>query len=145
MSLTHPALADRTDVARDVRLALLGCGTVGGGVARLLVNPTSTVAARGGIDYWLTGIAVRSLSKPRPQEIPPALFTEDARRLVEDANIDVVNLCINPIAGLSLLQSALAAGIMNVFIQPGAGSADIDQFARAHDMTVHNGCILREM
>ena len=94
MSLTHPAHADRTDPSRDVRIALLGCGTVGGGVARLLVNSTSSVPARSGVDYWLAGIAVRSLAKPRPAEIPAALFTEDAHALVDDPAIDVVIECI---------------------------------------------------
>jgi homoserine dehydrogenase len=72
----------------------LGCGTVGSGVARLLVNATSSVPARSGVDYWLAGIAVRSLSKPRPPEIPAGLFTEDARSLVDDPGIDVVIECI---------------------------------------------------
>ncbi len=94
MSLTHPAHADRTDANRDVRIALLGCGTVGSGVARLLVNATSSVPARSGVDYWLAGIAVRSLSKPRPSEIPSSLFTEDARALALDPSIDVVIECI---------------------------------------------------
>jgi homoserine dehydrogenase len=94
LSLTHPAHADRTDANRDVRIALLGCGTVGSGVARLLVNATSSVPARSGVDYWLAGIAVRSLSKPRPSEIPPGLFTEDARALALDPSIDVVIECI---------------------------------------------------
>ena len=95
MSLTHPAHAERTDASsRDVRIALLGCGTVGSGVARLLVNSTSSVPARSGVDYWLAGIAVRSLAKPRPAEIPSDLFTEDARSLVDDPAIDVVIECI---------------------------------------------------
>ena len=94
MSLTQPAHADRKDLSRDVRIALLGCGTVGSGVARLLVNSTSSVPARSGVDYWLAGIAVRSLAKPRPAEIPADLFTEDARSLALDPTIDVVIECI---------------------------------------------------
>ena len=94
MSLTQPAHADRTGSDRDVRIALLGCGTVGSGVARLLVNSTSSVPARSGVDYWLSGIAVRSLAKPRPAAIPANLFTEDARALVDDPAIDVVIECI---------------------------------------------------
>ncbi|MGH7727409.1 MAG: homoserine dehydrogenase [Vulcanimicrobiaceae bacterium] len=94
LSLTHPAHADRTDVGRDVRIALLGCGTVGSGVARLLVNATSSVPARSGVDYWLAGIAVRSLAKPRPPEIPSELFGDDARALACDPEIDVVIECI---------------------------------------------------
>ncbi len=94
MSLTHPAHAERIDPSRDVRIALLGCGTVGGGVARLLVNSTSSVPARSGVDYWLAGIAVRSLAKPRPSEIPAGLFSEDARALAIDPSIDVIIECI---------------------------------------------------
>ncbi len=94
MSLTQPAHADRSGPGTDVRIALLGCGTVGSGVARLLVSKMSTIPAQSGVDYWLAGIAVRSLDKPRPQEIPSDLFTEDARALALDPSIDVVIECI---------------------------------------------------
>lgn len=111
MSLTHPAHADRTDAQADVRIALLGCGTVGSGVARLLVNSTSSVPARSGVDYWLAGIAVRSLAKPRPAEIPQGLFTEDARALVDDPTIDVVIECIGGTGiAADLVTSALRSG-----------------------------------
>jgi len=111
LSLTHPAHADRTDAQADVRIALLGCGTVGSGVARLLVNSTSSVPARSGVDYWLAGIAVRSLTKPRPAEIPFDLFTENARALVDDATIDVVIECIGGTGvAADLVTSALESG-----------------------------------
>jgi homoserine dehydrogenase len=111
LSLTHPAHADRTDAGRDVRIALLGCGTVGSGVARLLVNSTSSVPARSGVDYWLAGIAVRSLAKPRPAEIPSDLFTEDARSLVDDPTIDVVIECIGGTGiAAEFVVAALSAG-----------------------------------
>jgi homoserine dehydrogenase len=111
LSLTHPAHASRTDAGRDVRIALLGCGTVGSGVARLLVNATSSVPARSGVDYWLAGIAVRSLGKPRPAEIPAGLFTEDARALVDDPAIDVVIECIGGTGiAANLVVAALEGG-----------------------------------
>ena len=111
MSLTHPAHADRPEAGRDVRIALLGCGTVGSGVARLLVNSTSSVPARSGVDYWLAGIAVRSAAKARPAEIPPDLFTENARALVDDSTIDVVIECIGGTGvAAELVVAALEAG-----------------------------------
>lgn len=111
MSLTQPAHADRTDAQADVRIALLGCGTVGSGVARLLVNSTSSVPARSAVDYWLAGIAVRSLAKPRPAEIPLDLFTEDARALVDDPTIDVVIECIGGTGiAAALVTRALESG-----------------------------------
>ncbi|GAC1399210.1 MAG: homoserine dehydrogenase [Vulcanimicrobiaceae bacterium] len=89
----------------------MGCGTVGSGVARLLVNSTSSVPARSGVDYWLAGIAVRSLDKPRPREIPAGLFTEDARALAEDPAIDVVIECIGGTGiAADLVVGALSAG-----------------------------------
>jgi homoserine dehydrogenase len=89
----------------------LGCGTVGSGVARLLVNSTSSVPARSGVDYWLAGIAVRSLEKPRPPEIPTDLFTEDAASLVDDPTIDVVIECIGGTGvAATFVVAALEAG-----------------------------------
>jgi homoserine dehydrogenase len=111
LSLTHKAHADRTDAERDVRIALLGCGTVGSGVARLLVSSESSVPARSGVDYWLTGIAVRSPEKPRPKEIPASLFTEDAEALVGDPAIDVVIECIGGTGvAARLVERALRSG-----------------------------------
>ncbi len=111
LSLTHQAHVDRTDAERDVRIALLGCGTVGSGVARLLVSSESSVPARSGVDYWLSAIAVRSLAKPRPPEIPASLFTEDAESLVGDPSIDVVIECIGGTGvAARLVEAALRAG-----------------------------------
>jgi homoserine dehydrogenase len=111
LSLTHQAHADRTDAERDVRIALLGCGTVGSGVARLLVSSESSVPALSGVDYWLSAIAVRSLAKPRPAEIPASLFTEDAESLVKDPSIDVVVECIGGTGvAARLVEGALRAG-----------------------------------
>ena len=140
MSLTHPAHADRTDTSRDVRIALLGCGTVGGGVARLLVNSTSSVPARSAVDYWLAGIAVRSLDKPRPAEIPASLFTEGARALVDDPTIDVVIECIGGTGiAAELVVAALRAGKHIVTANKdllGTRGPELRGLAAAHGVTI---------
>ncbi|MGH8163659.1 MAG: hypothetical protein ACREP1_04915, partial [Rhodanobacteraceae bacterium] len=61
-----------------VGIALLGCGTVGGGVADLLLRERSRIENRCGVRYALRGIAVRSPDKPRPAAIPRELFTRNA-------------------------------------------------------------------
>ncbi len=95
MSLSQPAHADRTDVGhRSVRVALLGCGTVGSGVANLLLHSASGIAERSGVPFFLEAVAVRSLEKPRPLEIPPELLTDDARAVIDNPEIDVVIECI---------------------------------------------------
>jgi homoserine dehydrogenase len=95
MSLSQPAHADRTDAdPRSVRIALLGCGTVGSGVANLLLHSASAIAARGGVPFSLEAVAVRHLGKPRTVAIPTALLTDNAFAVIEDASIDAVIECI---------------------------------------------------
>lgn len=59
--------------------------------------------------------------------------------------IDVLDLCIHPALGLSIVQQAKEKGIKNVFIQPGAGSEDILKYCKDNQLNVHEGCVLREM
>lgn len=72
---------------REVTIALLGCGTVGTEVARLLSEQGDVLSARAGARLRLIGIAVRSLDTPRDPAIDPALFTTDAASLISQADI----------------------------------------------------------
>jgi len=112
LSLTHPAHADRTTLDQDcVRIALLGCGTVGGGVANLLLASASAIAARSGAAFSLEAIAVRSVDKPRPESIPHELLTDDAHALVTDPAIDVIIECIGGTGiAAELVETALRRG-----------------------------------
>jgi homoserine dehydrogenase len=112
LSLTHTAHADRTQLDRDtVRIALLGCGTVGSGVANLLIGSASAIAARSGVAFALEAIAVLSLDKPRTDSIPRSLLSGDARALVLDPAIDVVIECIGGTGvAADLVETALVRG-----------------------------------
>ncbi|MPZ27730.1 MAG: homoserine dehydrogenase [Micromonosporaceae bacterium] len=76
--------------APAVRLALLGCGTVGAEVVRLLHEQASDLAARVGAPVELAGIAVRRPGRARDVPADPALFTADALGLVKRSDVDVV-------------------------------------------------------
>ncbi|HTJ33658.1 MAG TPA: homoserine dehydrogenase, partial [Dactylosporangium sp.] len=87
---------------------MLGCGTVGTEVARLLTDQAEDFAARIGAPVELTGIAVRRPNKHR--EVPAELLTTDADSLVE-SDVDVVVEVIGGIEPVrSLLLKALRAG-----------------------------------
>jgi homoserine dehydrogenase len=73
-----------------VRLALLGCGTVGAQVVRLLHEQAGDLAARVGAPVELAGIAVRRPGRVRDVPADPALFTTDALGLVKRPDVDVV-------------------------------------------------------
>lgn len=93
-----------------LRIALLGCGSVGTEVARLLITERDALAARIGAPVELAGIAVRRLGLQRDLDLDPALFTTDAHGLVA-SGVDVV---IEVIGGLeparALILSALEHG-----------------------------------
>jgi homoserine dehydrogenase len=76
---------------RPVRLALLGCGTVGAEVVRLMHDQAPDLTARIGAPLELAGIAVRRLGRDRgPLPVDPSLFTTDALGLVKRDDVDVV-------------------------------------------------------
>lgn len=97
-------------IDRTVRVALLGAGSVGSQVVRLLREQSADLEARIGGKIDLVGVAVRDLSAPRDSEIPAHLLTTDAEALVA-SGVDVV---IELIGGIeparSLIFSALEHG-----------------------------------
>jgi homoserine dehydrogenase len=74
-----------------VNVALLGCGTVGAEVVRLLHEHAADLTARVGAPLRLAGIAVRRSGRDRSSlPVPADLFTTDALGLVKRDDIDVV-------------------------------------------------------
>ncbi|WIX82247.1 homoserine dehydrogenase [Amycolatopsis carbonis] len=94
---------------RAIKVALLGCGTVGSEVVRLLTEQADELAARAGAAVELAGIAVRRPDKH--PELPQELVTDDAAALVVREDVDVVVELvggIEPVRGWLL--AALSAG-----------------------------------
>jgi homoserine dehydrogenase len=71
---------------RPIRVALLGAGSVGSEVARLLLEQKSELAARVGAELELVGVAVRDL-KTKRNGFPKELLTTDAESLILGADI----------------------------------------------------------
>ncbi|GAA4456182.1 homoserine dehydrogenase [Phytohabitans houttuyneae] len=97
---------------KPVRVALLGCGTVGSEVVRLLHEQAADLTARIGAPVEIAGIAVRRLGRDRGDlPVDPALFTTDALGLVKRDDVDVV---VEVVGGIeparSWLVEALKAG-----------------------------------
>jgi homoserine dehydrogenase len=94
-----------------IRVGLLGCGHVGGALARLLLEDASRITARTGLQLELAAIAVRSAAKQRPVPVPEHLLTIDAHAVVTDPSIDLV---VEVIGGIEpargLILAALKAG-----------------------------------
>ncbi|NLT26212.1 MAG: homoserine dehydrogenase [Microbacteriaceae bacterium] len=95
--------------ARTIKVALLGAGSVGSQVARLLLEHADDFEQRAGARIELIGIAVRDPEAPRDVELPRELLTTDVERLILSADF-VVELMggIEPARGL--ITRALESG-----------------------------------
>jgi homoserine dehydrogenase len=70
-------------------IALIGCGTVGSGVARLLLEQHERLAARAGRPLVLRRVVVRNPAKPRAIALPRELVTTELRSVLTDPAIQV--------------------------------------------------------
>ena len=92
-----------------IGVGLLGLGTVGGGVASILLNPQERHPLVK--DLYLVRVAVRDLQRSRPVELPDAMLTTDPAAVVNDPAVDVL---VEVIGGIeparTLILQAIAAG-----------------------------------
>lgn len=94
---------------QPVTVALLGGGTVGSQVARLLVAGSSDLESRVGAPLQLTAVAVRDTSVARPG-IDPGLITGDAAAVAASGADIVVEAMGGIEPARTLILSAMAAG-----------------------------------
>ena len=93
-------------MTEPLKVALLGCGTVGSAVLRLIDAQSDELAARIGRPVQVAGIAVR-----RPAhhpDVPAELLTTDARALVARADIDLV---VEVIGGIEPARTLILSAI----------------------------------
>jgi homoserine dehydrogenase len=92
-----------------VTVGMLGCGTVGTGVVRLLTDHADQIAARVGIPIELGPVAVRDTGRRRDVQIDG--LTSDAHSVTTDPDVDIV---VEVIGGIeparSLIVEALESG-----------------------------------
>ncbi len=109
LSLQMVRSAGAAVAAPPVGIALLGCGTVGGSVAKLLADKATDYQARLGRPISLVGVAVRDSGKDRG--LDPALVTANPLDLVSHPDVHVVVEVMGGVApALDLVLAAIRAG-----------------------------------
>ena len=71
-------------------VAIVGMGTVGAGVARLLLDHGDRTARHAGRTLWLEKVVVQDLAKPRNVDLPKGVLTNDLNDVLNDPSIEVV-------------------------------------------------------
>ncbi|MCP4944864.1 MAG: homoserine dehydrogenase [Planctomycetaceae bacterium] len=71
-------------------VAIVGLGTVGSGVARLLLDHGDRTARHAGRTMWLKKAVVRDLTRARDVELPDGVLTDSLQEVIDDDEITVV-------------------------------------------------------
>lgn len=72
------------------KVALLGCGTVGTALLKLLAAQSSRIASQWGVRIEVATILVSDAARARPQEVPQHLLTDNPQEVITRPDIDVV-------------------------------------------------------
>ncbi|MGP9693295.1 homoserine dehydrogenase [Brachybacterium sp. AOP25-B2-12] len=106
MSSTGPLAASGRP---PLKVAVLGAGTVGVEVLRLLTTQADDLAQRVGVPLQVIGISVRDTTKDRGPHVDPSLYVHDAHALVREADL-VVELMGGIEPARTLLLESMAHG-----------------------------------
>lgn len=99
-------------MAKPLRIALAGLGTVGGGVVRLLQTNRELIAARAGREVEIAAVCARDRGKDRGVDLSPYAWEDDMAVLAGREDVDVVVELVGGSDGpaLALARRSLAAG-----------------------------------
>ena len=95
---------------KPVQVGIMGCGTVGTGVARLLIEKQQLVEQRTGVTLALRHVADLDKSKAHGLNLAPGVFIQDAQQIVTDPQIDIV---IEMIGGQTLAKELILTAMRN--------------------------------
>lgn len=127
-------------MADALGIALVGCGTVGAGVAKLLLSESARLEQRAGRPLELRHVVVQNRHKMRSVELPSSMITEDLNVALHDPHVDVIcELMGGTTTSKRVVLAALAMGkhvvTANKALLADAGH-EIFQAARNADRTV---------
>lgn len=127
-------------MADALGIALIGCGTVGSGVVKLLREQPERLTQRAGRPLEIRRVVVRDKAKSRPVEVPAQLLTEDLADALNDPRVEVVcELMGGTTTAKRVVLAALAAGkhvvTANKALLADAGH-EIFEAARRADRTI---------
>ncbi|BBN59660.1 homoserine dehydrogenase [Hydrogenovibrio marinus] len=97
---------------KEVRLGLLGLGTVGGGTVNILQTTQTEIQRRlgGKVSVKVEQIAVRDLNRARPVDTTGIDLTTDPLAVVNNPNVDIV---VELMGGTTLAKTCLEQAIQN--------------------------------
>jgi len=122
-------------------VGVIGCGTVGGGVVKLLVEEAENLRLKTGVAVELRKAADIDPAKRKSTGLPAERLTENAQEILDDPEIRVVVEVIGGVkAASTLVEAALTAGKHVVTANKellAKKGPDLLALARKHNVTLH--------
>jgi homoserine dehydrogenase len=100
----------RGDMGKGINIGLIGFGTVGTGVVKLLIENRAIIDSRIGVPLNLKYIADIDLDRDRGVDIDPKILTTDAVKVVDDPDIDII---VEMIGGETFAKDLILRAIAN--------------------------------
>lgn len=124
-----------------VNVGIIGFGTVGAGVAEILIRNAKTIADRVGEPVVLKKVADLDLESDRGIALAPGALTTDAMEIIDDPEIDVV---VELVGGLNKAREFILQAMENGKHVVTANKALLAEYGRdiygsAHRLKVHLG------
>lgn len=102
-------MSDRDDLA-SIRVAIAGCGTVGGALLDLIERHADATLRRTGVRFDVVRVLVSDLARPRSAAVPQALLTDSLEEFL-GTEADVVVEAIGGVTtAATIARSSLARG-----------------------------------
>ncbi|MFX3625053.1 MAG: homoserine dehydrogenase [Ectobacillus sp.] len=95
---------------KEIRVGLLGLGTVGSGVVKIIEDHQDRLAHQIGCPVKIVKVLVQNLEKERDVQLAPALLTTDAEEIVSNPDIDIV---IEVMGGIEQARQCILTSLKN--------------------------------
>lgn len=93
---------------KPINVGLLGFGTVGAGVAKILINNKDLITDRVGTEINLARIGDIDLTTDRGVTLAPGTITDDSLSIINDPNIDII---VETIGGTTIAKTFMEAAL----------------------------------
>lgn len=77
-------------MTREIGVGMIGFGTVGTGVARILIENAELIRRRVGVPIKLVRIADLDITRDRGVPLSPGVLTTDLQQILSDPQVDIV-------------------------------------------------------
>ncbi len=95
-------------MSKEIKIGVIGLGTVGSGVVKMLMDRSKLIEKRRNIKFSLGAVADINKERFRALNLPESLYRDDAQSIIQEKDIDVV---VELIGGTTVAREVISASL----------------------------------